>query len=417
MHIQARYRAEYSVIFQKTQHFAGEELSLARQIADTDTGPLFRALMVSGAASWGLTQIDQAESTWREGLAVALRNATPEDVEVAQARGNVANALMVKSHYAEAVPLQEQALATEEKALGADHPMTMGLRRDLALSKYHLGYYAQARAMMEQVIAAQKKKLGDQHPAVAGSEINLGYLLVDSGDADAADRVLGEAVAIFDNKYGREYQGTRMALRTLAAAHTQQGKLDLAEKELNEIRVQEDKLDLRAAEGDETDINLGDVMRLRGDAKAAIDLNREALAISVKRNSDNSRYAADAHQHLAMALRDSGDDAGAEREFRASLVSRASYLPDADDPSGATTRYDLALLLLKRDATSGEGIRLLTEAVASREKFLGPDDTKTRQAREALARFRAAAKTTRKSNTAMLQRHHCWKPSFENLVA
>jgi serine/threonine-protein kinase len=278
--------------------------------------------------------------------------------------------------------------------LGADHPLTLGLRRDLALSKYHLGYYAQARAMMEQVIAAQRKKLGDQHPAVAGSEINLGYLLVDSGDADAAERVLGESVAIFEKKYGREYQGTRMALRTLAAAHVQQGKLDLAEKELNEVRAQEDKLDLRAQEGDETDINLGDLKRLQGDAKAAIELDREALAISIKRNGDNSRYAADAHQHLAMALRDSGDDAGAEREFRAALVSRASYLPNADDPGGATTRYDLAMLLLKRNGTSDEGIRLLTEAADLREKFLGPDDAETRQAREALARFHAAAKRT-----------------------
>src|SRR5260370_37675072 len=109
----------------------------------------------------------------------------------------------------------------------------MGVRRDLALALYRLGYYAQSRTMMEQVIAAQRKKLGDQHPAIAGSEINLGSLLVDSGDAAAAERALSEAVAIFDKKYGREYQGTRMALCTLSAAHAQQGKLDLAEKELN----------------------------------------------------------------------------------------------------------------------------------------------------------------------------------------
>jgi tetratricopeptide (TPR) repeat protein len=244
--------------------------------------------------------------------------------------------------------------------------------------------------MMEQVIGAQRKKLGDQHPAIAGSEINLGSLLVDSGDADAAERVLGESAAIFDKKYGREYQGTRMALRTLAAAHAQQGKLDLAEKELNEIRAQEDKLDLRAKEGDETDINLGDVRRLQGDAKAAIELSREALAISIKRNGDNSRYAADAHQHLAMALRDSGDDAGAEREFRASLVSRASYLPNAEHPFGATTRCDLALLLLTHPDGRAEAERLLSEAASIREKLLGADDPTTRQARDALRQAHAA---------------------------
>jgi tetratricopeptide (TPR) repeat protein len=224
---------------------------------------------------------------------------------------------------------------------------------------------------------------------IAGSEINLGYLLIDSGDLDTAEKVLTDSIAIFQKKYGRDYQGTRAALRVLAVAHTQQGKLDLAEQELNEVNAQEVKLDLREKEGDETDRDLGDVKRMRGDDRAAVELTRQALAIAVKKHGEESRYAADAHQHLGLALRDSGDTGSAEQQFRAALVSRASYLSNAEDPSGATTRFNLGLLLVGRPESRVEGVRLLSEAAALREKFLGEDDPQTKQAQSVLMKVKS----------------------------
>ena len=370
--------------FPKANEIAGQEVVLARQIADTDPKVLYRALMSQGVAEWGLTHIDDAESSWREALSIVSRDAAEDDLDVAMARRDVANALQTKSRYAEAEPFLQQVVSTEEKVLGSDHPSTMSAHRDLALTEYRLGHYAKGRTMMEQVIAAQRTKLGVDHPAVAGSEINLGYLLIDSGDIDTAEKVLTESVAIFQKKYDREYQGTRAALRVLAVAHTQQGKLELAEQELNEVNDQEVKLGLRENEGDETDRDLGDVKRLRGESAAAVKLTQQALAISVKKHGEDSRYAADAHEHLGLALRESGDTTGAEREFRASLVSRASYLSNAEDPSGATTRLDLGLLLVGHPESRAEGIRLLSEAAALREKFLGISDPLTKQAQSAL---------------------------------
>ena len=390
-HMQARV-AMTQRDFAKTKRYADAELVLARQMADVDAEPLFRALMTSGAASWGLSQPDQAEATFREAVAVASRDAAPDDIDVAMARTNVAMALQSKSHYTEAKELEEQALASLEKLLGSDHPLTMGARRDLALSNYHLGHYAAARAMMEQVIDAQRKKLGNDHPAIAGSEINLGILLVDSGDADAAERVLAESVAIFEKKYGRDYQGVRIALGDLGAAHIAQGKLGQAEAELTEV-LEREKKSGNSEMGDFIDhYRLGDVKRLQGDFASAVQLQRAALAASQQEHGENTRFTANAHEYLALSLRDSGDDGGAEREFRAALAAYGGYLPNAEHPLAATTRYELALLLLKRNETDAEGIRLLTEAVALREKFLGADDPHTQQAREALAKAQSLAK-------------------------
>ena len=51
------------------------------------------------------------------------------------------------------------------------------------------------------------------------------------------------------------------------------------------------------------------------------------------------------------------------------------------------------MLLLKHDETRAEAVRDLSEAVAMVEKFLGTDDPKTKQARDALRKAQGNAKT------------------------
>lgn len=48
--------------------------------------------------------------------------------------------------------------------------------------------------------------------------------------------------------------------------------------------------------------------------------------------------------------------------------------------------------MIQRDADRAEGIRLLTEAIALREKFLGADEPRSRQAREALGKVQKLAR-------------------------
>ena len=391
MHTQARIATEQHD-FVKVKRYADAELELVRH-GDVDPELLFRAQLLVGSAEWGLADYAGSESHYREALAVRLPNADPDDLDVAKVRGNLALTLQNESRFAEAEQLAEQALATDEKALGAAHPVTMQVRRDLGLTYYHLGRYAQARATLEQVATAQRAKLGDAHPALAGTDINLGLVLIDSGDLDDAERVLTEAVTIFQNKYGRDHPGTRTALGDLAVVHTQQGKLDQAEAELAEIMAEEKKLQSQEADSYINELRLGDVERLQGNAKGAVDIQRHALGMTQKKNGENSRYTAGAHRFLAQSLRDSGDTDAAESEFRAALASYAGYIPKAEHPLAATARYELGLLLIESDDTRAEGIRLLAEATDLLEKFLGADHPRTKQARGALREAQRVAKS------------------------
>ena len=381
-------RAQVSVAlgqrdFPTAKRFADAELALVNSF-QADSRLRYDALMMAGGASWGLETTEDAEARFREALAVALDEPHPDELNVAKARTNLGMSLQTQSRYLEAEEQQEQALATDERILGAEHAATMAVRRDLALCEYRLGRYAKAQAMMEQTVAAQRHKLGNDHPAIAGTQINLGGLLVERGAASAAEPVLTEAVAIFEKKYGPEYQGVVIALGNLAAAHIAMGKLDAASAELDRISAHEQKVGDGDKDRSLTLMRLGELQRSRGNLAAAVELHRRAVAGAREKHGENARFTANAHQQLALSLRDSGDVPAAEREFRAALASYTAYLGNAEHPLAATTSYELGLLLIRAEATRAEGLRLLGIAVAIREKFLGADDPATRQARETL---------------------------------
>jgi len=377
--------------FAAAKEYSDAELALVRRI-QVEPRVLFDALAGAGGARWGLTDFDGAETYFREALAATTSDPAADELDITRAQTNLVMVMHAKSHYAEAMQLGQQALATEQKILGPDHPRTLTTRRDLGLTYFHLGLYAQARATLEQVLAAQRAKFGGDNPAIAGTEINLGLVLIDSGDLVEAQRILAESLDIFEKKNGRSYQGARIALGDLAIVHMLTGDLERAEAELTEVRNQENTPTFTDPDGYITLYRIGEIKRRRGDAAAAVELETKALSDAQKHRGENNRYTAMAHHLLGLALRDAGDARGAERELRAALASYAGYIPGAEHPLPAATRHELGLLLVQRSADRGEGIRLLTEAMALREKFLGADEPRTKQTRAALAEAQQLAK-------------------------
>ena len=357
-------------------------LAIARRM-HLQTNQFFRVLLTAGGANWGLANYREAESLFREALAFAERDAGPDDLDVAQARTNLAIVLNSQARYAESVVLDEQVLATEDKVLGADHPTAMTARRDLGLAEFQLGEYAKARAEFEHVLAAQRKKLGDTHPSIGGTEINLGLVLTEIGDLPAAERTLAESAAIFEKAFGHLHQGARVARGNLAVVHMLEGQLERADIELTDIAAEEALPEINEHDRYTTMFRLGDVKRRRGEVDAAIALHRRALAESTAKNGEASRFTAMAHYQLALSLRDHGEPADAERELRSALASYAAYLPEAAHPLAATARYELAMLL-QREGRTDEARTLFDQAVRLRERFLGQDHPLTRKAREAL---------------------------------
>jgi serine/threonine protein kinase len=387
-HQQVRVANDQRDFFHADQ-FAKEELGLLEE-PGVSAIARYSAFMAAGSSSWGLTKVQDAKQYFQQALNIAEHMQPRNDFDIARTRQNIGMALQNESRYAEAAEVDDAALAAYMRVLPADHPMILAQRRDLALCQYHLGHYDVARKALEQVVSEQQKKLGGDNPAVAGSDINLGLALLDSGKLAEAEHVFNDAVAIFEKKFGRDHQGVRIALGDLAAVHLQQNRLDLADKELAEVSTSETKAKAPQLDTVITQYRLAELRRLRGDSHTATEIAQAALSIAQNAYGEKGRFTALGHEAVARALREDGKQQNAIAEFRAALSAVAAYIPNAEHPLAATFRYELAAELLRDDSTRGEGLRLLSEAAAIREKFLGAEDPRTLEAKAAERKALAA---------------------------
>ncbi len=126
--------------------------------------------------------------------------------------------------------------------------------------------------------------------------------------------------------------------------------------------------------------------RLAGRNQSA--LHRQALHLeSIALFAPNARQTALSHFYLGLALIDAGDKAEAESELRAAIAAYQALLPpDGAHPFSASARLalDTALLAARKPTHATQGVACLREAVALRERFLGADDARTLEARQAL---------------------------------
>jgi serine/threonine protein kinase len=344
-------------------------------------------LKQAGNAAWGVKSLDQARELYGESLAVSLHAQGPDSPMVASLHENLAHVFSAQARYGPAVQEMQQALAISTKILGAQHPSVLTQQGYLGLYNFDLGDYRTARTLLESVVAQQRAQAGAQSPVVALALGNLGVVLAESTDLDAAENAFAEALRIDETTNGRESEAAQIALGNLAYVHRLKGELDRAQTELLEVKRNEEK---RSIDDDpELYYQLGEVQRLRGNAAEAVELDRKALQFAQMDPGESSDSAALAHDYLGLALRDAGDTASAERELRASLASFAGYVPNAEHPRAATTRLELALLLAKHAESHEEAAKLAADAAAIRERFLGKDDSRTRDAQAIAAKMGA----------------------------
>jgi eukaryotic-like serine/threonine-protein kinase len=367
--------------FTRAGNLADAAVKLARQ-EPVETYLLADSLWNAGSAAWGSKRLDRAESDYREALRLMTLNQGADSPRVGQLHGNLAMVMRSESRYGDALREAEQGLAIDLKALGPDHPRVLVDRANLGLTQYHLGHYAEAGELLKGAATSQRELAGADDPALAGTLINLGLVLIEQAELDAADDTFSRSLQIWTRRYGRDFPGAQAALAGLATVNLLRGHLDQARLQLDEVQA----ADLKRGENDDYSLYQwrGELQRLRGDAQAAVDIEREGLARSRKGTGERSRYTALSHHYLGLALRDGGDRAAAIAELRAALRS-FDYIPGAEHPWAARTRLELAHLLATQPDTRPEARKLATEALSIRKKFLESEDPRIDEASTFLA--------------------------------
>jgi serine/threonine protein kinase/tetratricopeptide (TPR) repeat protein len=116
-----------------------------------------------------------------------------------------------------------QAVETNRRLLGREHPETLRSMTALAHLGNVQGQYAEAERIARESLDTQRRTLGMEHPDTLESQSTLGSALVYLGRYDEAERLLRQVLEVERRTLGDDRIETAVAVRVLADALVRQG--------------------------------------------------------------------------------------------------------------------------------------------------------------------------------------------------
>jgi hypothetical protein len=114
-------------------------------------------------------QLGLAEAWWSSARHLPNEN----ERRLAAAKNNLAIALQSQGRYGEAETLYRETLAVRQRVLGSEHPDTLGTVNNLANALWAQGKYGEAVTMFRETLAARQRVLGREHPDTLNTARNL----------------------------------------------------------------------------------------------------------------------------------------------------------------------------------------------------------------------------------------------------
>jgi len=326
-------------------HYPAAESALRKACALRGDNPL--ALRGLGQVLDAEAKYSEAEPLDQRALAIDEKALGPEHPEVARDFNNLATLYLDQGKYAKAEPLYRQALAIDEKALGAEHPSVAAALNNLALLYGHEGKYAKAESLYQRALAIDEKALGAEHPSVATDLNNLALLYDHQGRYAKAEPLYRQALAINEKALGPEHPSVATDLNNLATLYLEQGKYAKAEPlDKRALAIDEKALGPEHPEVARDFNNLAGLYYDQGKYAKAEPLYRQALAIDEKALGLEHPDVARNLNNLALLYYHEGKYAKAEPLFKQALAIDEKAL-GPEHPDVAMMAENLAGVLRK----------------------------------------------------------------------
>lgn len=275
-----------------------------------------------------------------------------------------------------AVEVLEQARATREATLGADHLDTLTTLDQLATAYHSAGRRSEALALFKQVWDARVNKLGADHPDSLTTLDNLALAHRDASRFSEAIHLLEQVRDIRVRKQGADHFDTLVTLDHLAGAYSNAGKLPQAIGLFEQVRdTKARKLGTDHAETLSTLNNLAGTYLAAGNQPEAIILFEQVHDARVKKLGTNHPSTLISLNNLAFAYRAAGKLPQAIALFE---QARDAFQKNqgADHPHTLTTLDNLAGAYLAA-GKSYEAIALFEQVRDARVRKLGADHSDT----------------------------------------
>ena len=132
-----------------------------------------------------------------------------QPAETARSLAQLASLLLREQHFAEALPLLEQAIATDQDRLGETHPLIADDFADLGLIYAGLGRDTAANDALSFAIDLLERGSSEESTRLGYAELEIAPILRRLGETDDADAAFKDGKRILDAAANDERQRER----------------------------------------------------------------------------------------------------------------------------------------------------------------------------------------------------------------
>ena len=278
--------------------------------------------------------------------------------------------------YDEAQPLQESALETRRRELGAEHPDTLTSVHNMTVLLVSQGKLDEAEATATEALEGRRRVLGEEHAETLNSMEELSIVLKDQGRFDDSEALKRESLATYRRVFGDDDLGTLTSLNNLGMLLDEMGRSDealpLVEETLEGRRrmLGEDHPDTLVSIN-----NVGYILLALGRADEAEPYYRECLEQSRRLLGEEHPETLISINNLGYLFYTQGKMDEAEPFFREAMETRRRVLGD-DHPGVLNSINNFGMVQLA-GGKYAEAERYVGEGLEGRQRVLGEDHPTT----------------------------------------
>lgn len=231
----------------------------------------------------------------------------------------------------------------------------LNLLSNLVQAIDYAGRWAEAEPMYKDLIARQEKALGADHPSTLGSLSNLSVCLIDQGKLDGpegAEAYCRRAVEGLTRRLGPDHPDTLLATNNLAKIVQDQGRLDEAlVLFLRAYAGQKARLGEDNPQSLVTLANIAVVKSMSGKHAEAVEIQRNILAAQERTIGPKNLSTLITRNNIAMGLQGEKKYSEAAQEFAVAVAGAIETLKPEHNAIGSFSfNYARCLLLMEKQA-------------------------------------------------------------------
>ncbi len=322
------------------------------------------------------SQYAQAEPLLQQALTLRQQVLGAEDAETADTLNTLAYLYVLSGRYQQAERLVQPALDIYERVLGPEHSQVAFALNTLASIYMCTGRYVQAEPLLMQALSIREQALGPTHHLVAEILNALAFLYDSQGQYAQSEPLYQRALALCEQAVGPEHPDTLSVLHNLATVYIFTGQYEQAEALLRRALTLRERV--QGVESSDTIISLlvlGYLLTLLGQYQEAEALLQRVQTLSERVLGLEHPATLRAPLYLAHVAQAQQQDALAESLYQQALSSFEQVLGPRH-PTVSETLTGLGRLYMRMGDYAQAG-PLLQRALIINEDAYGSDHPQT----------------------------------------